>query len=259
MSERKIMTFNIRVPSDQDGENHARFRSERILSMLRREEPDVIGFQEVTDDVWDWLEQALLPDYCLLGCGRYADCRGEGTPIAFRRDRFRLHGMERFWLSDTPRIPGSRYEGSDQSHCPRMAVSLLLQERETGAFVTVVNTHTDHRGEQSRILAMRQLLEYLRSKQGHRILMGDLNALPDSEEICTFRQGSAPLGIQDVSADSGVTFHGFGHAEHPAKIDYLFTDLPAVECHAVSEHPTDGLYYSDHYAIVATLRFSDLG
>lgn len=252
MAEFRVMTFNLRIPSERDGINEMQNRTGRILEVLREEAPDLIGFQEASGWVWDWLEGALAPDYCFLGCGRDADRGGEGTPVAFRRDRFRLYGLEHFWLSDTPELPGSRYADSDQSGCPRMATSVLLRERESGAFLTMVNAHTDHRGELARRLAMRQLADYLCAKPHNRILTGDLNAFPESVEVQSFLADTADQGIRDVSAASGSTFHGFSEAPK-GKIDYIMTDLPPRSCRAVKDHPVGGVYYSDHFAVVADL------
>ena len=254
MSDLRVMSFNIRVPSARDGNNGMENRRERVLAVLRRESPDLIGFQEVTGWVWDWLETALGDEYCLLGCGREAGRTGEGTPIAFRKDRFRLLGMECFWLSDTPQVAGSRYAQSDQSDCPRMAVRLLLRERKSDGLLTVINTHTDHRGQTARLLELRQLADALRAGEGGRLLLGDLNAVPDSREIRGFLEQTSDLGMRDVSADSGVTFHGYGKWEESRKIDYVFTNLASDGCRALAEKPQDGLFYSDHFALTANLR-----
>ena len=137
-----------------------------------------------------------------------------------------------------------------------MAVRLLLQERRTGALLTVINTHTDHRGQNARRLELRQLAGALRAGEGGRLLLGDLNALPDSEELREFLEQVSDLGMRDVSADSGVTFHGYGKWEESRKIDYIFTDLASDGCRALAEKPQDGLFYSDHFALSASLKLT---
>lgn len=254
MADLRVMSFNIRVPSSRDGVNSIENRRARVSDLLHRAAPDLIGFQEVRDPIWDWLCETLGDDYCLLGCGREAGRTGEGTPIAFRKRRFRLIDAECFWLSDTPDVAGSRYAESDQSECPRMAVRLLLRERETKGLLTVVNTHTDHLGQNARLLELRQLAGTLRKSEGGRLLLGDLNALPDAPELREFLERTADLGIRDVSADSGVTFHGYGKWETSRKIDYILTDLVSHGCRALAEKPQDGLFYSDHFALLADLE-----
>jgi uncharacterized protein YbaP (TraB family) len=47
----KVMTFNMRMATRADGNNSFWDRKEKILKMLAAEAPDVIGFQEITDEM----------------------------------------------------------------------------------------------------------------------------------------------------------------------------------------------------------------
>ena len=253
----KVMSFNLRVATPRDGINCMENRAPRVREVLRQQAPDLIGFQEACGWVWNWLEETLSEDYQVVGCGRNADYGGEGTPMAFRKSRFQMLGMDCFWLSDTPRVPGSRYMDSDQSKFPRMAISLLLKDRESGELITFVNTHTDHEGANARALELCQLSTYLEKCPGHKILTGDMNALPDSEEISGFLERVKPQNIKDSTAAVEGSFHGYGCANPYKKIDYIFTDLPAAESCAVPDTPVDGVYYSDHLAVCSVLQLND--
>lgn len=257
MNTVKVMSFNLRTATPEDGINCMENRAPRVQEVLRREAPDLIGFQEAYDWVWSWLDETLAGDYQVIGCGRNADCSGEGVPVAFRKSRFQMLGADCFWLSDTPHIPGSRYEHSDQSKCPRMAVSLLLRDRESGAMITFVNTHTDHVGATVRKLELRQVSEYLAERPGYKIVTGDMNAKPDSEEIACFSECVKPMNITDCTSLVGGTFHGYGHENPYWKIDYIFSDLPAAKSCAVPDTPVNGVYYSDHLAVCSVLQLND--
>mgnify|MGYP000081460647 CR=1 FL=1 len=65
-----------------------------------------------------WLKENLN-EYYVIGCGRGANLRDEQMSIAYRRDRINLISMKTWWLSQTPDVPGSRYE--EQSSCPHTA------------------------------------------------------------------------------------------------------------------------------------------
>ena len=104
----KVMTFNLRVDSPCDGINQFFSRTPRILKAIRDEAPDLIGFQEARDGTRAWLRDNLT-DYVVVGCGRYADYRGESAPLAFRKDKFEMVSMETFWLSSTPKVPASSF------------------------------------------------------------------------------------------------------------------------------------------------------
>ena len=142
----KAVTFNIRCDYGQDDENCFDNRKPLILKKIEREEPDILCFQEVLPHVALWLRENLK-EYCVIGCGRGEALDDEQMTVAFRKDRCNLIEMRTFWLSDTPGVPGSRYE--QQSICPRTATEALLQEYATGRVFRVVNTHLDHVGAEA--------------------------------------------------------------------------------------------------------------
>ena len=253
MAKLKVMTFNLRIEASIDGINHLDNRKGRILETVNNEKPDLIGFQEARDATRAWLRDTLT-DYVVVGCGRLKDYRGESAPLAFRKDKFEMVSMDSFWLSSTPKIPESRYEGSDQSNCPRIATAVILKPLESDSLLLFVNTHTDHEGSVSRILASAQLVEYMSNKDLPCILTGDLNATPDTTEI-KMLSANKKFPLTDATAKVGGTFHGFGRYtdENAEKIDYVFTNLETDvnRSYAVEDKHEGGIYISDHYPVVA--------
>ena len=144
----KVVTFNIRCDYGQDGLNEFANRKELILRKINQEKPDIIGFQEV------------LPH---VGCGRGANLRDEQMSIAYRRDRINLISMETWWLSQTPDVPGSRYE--EQSSCPRTATEAVFEDIKNDKVFRFINTHLDHIGAQAREKGLTQIINQL--KQEH--------------------------------------------------------------------------------------------
>lgn len=248
----KVMSFNLRVPAADDGINYFDNRKERILEVLRREKPDLIGFQEVRIEGKEWLWKELCDEYIILGCGRNENCGREYVPVAIRREPFELVKMETFWLSDTPDVPGSRYENLDQSMCVRIATTVSLYHKESKKMIRFANTHTDHAGKEARKKELTQILEYLDACPGYKIITGDMNAGPDSEEIQAFLKGASKYNVKDCTADLGDTFHGFG--KYGGKIDYIFSDMNVLESHVIPDIPVNGVYYSDHRAVCADLE-----
>ena len=78
----KIATFNVRTDIPVDGENRWQFRKGLILDKLTAEQPDVIGFQETTPVMADFIKK-YMPAYWFVGCGRNADYLGENNMIGF--------------------------------------------------------------------------------------------------------------------------------------------------------------------------------
>jgi len=249
----KVFTFNLRVRTENDGINCFDFRKGRVLEAITDHMPDLIGFQECTAGMRDWLRDALADDYTVLGCGREADLSGESAAVAFRKDAFSLVSMDTFWLSATPDVPGSRY-GEDQSPCPRTATALLLRHRDGAAPFLFINTHLDHMGSIARLLGSVQILQYVSAKKYPVILTGDFNATPDAREIRVIT-GNEVLGIADATALLGGTFHDYGRipVAERVKIDYVFSNLPAdpAEAFVLPDEPVEGVYISDHYPVCA--------
>lgn len=250
----KVMSFNLRIATVNDGVNYFFNRAGRVLEAISAEAPDLIGFQEANDEMREFLRKSL-PGYTVLGSGRKAGYSGEGTPLAFRSDRFELISFDTKWLSDTPEVPESRFAESDQSKYPRIYVHARLRCIRSGRIVNFINTHTDHTGVQARYLETRQLMELVRSfKDSGVVITGDFNATPETPEIRLLVSDPA-LGISDAAEGAGPTFHNFGRrtGENMLKIDYVFTDLPCAEAHVVEDTPVEGVYISDHCPVVADL------
>ena len=249
----KIMTFNIRCKNGGDGINCFNNREPKVLRAINDEQPDLIGFQEVTDYQREFLRKNLSDKYIVLGCGRGANFYGESVCIAMKRDVFELVSFDTFWLSDTPDVPGSRYENSDQSNCPRFTVHAELISKELAAPIHFFNTHLDHKGEEARLLGMRAIIDKLSSLSGKYILTGDFNAGPLSPEIAEIKSSQA-IECTDATESITHTFHGFGQFESDRKIDYIFTNATSLGSHIVTQPSDDGIYISDHHPVCATLE-----
>lgn len=247
----KIITFNLRYDNEWDGINSFTNRRERIVRTINELQPEVIGFQEALPAMAEYLRENLH-GYYIVGVERDADYGGEAVIVAYRYDRVNLHMMQNFWLSETPDVPGSRY--TEQSTCPRTCTVVNLYSYEAKRLFRVINTHLDHEGTAARELGLGQILDYIdtqnRIKYIPTILMGDFNALPDSEELEQINKRS---DIYEGSATVNLTFHGFGPEEDLKKIDYIYLskDINLIRAGVVTA--ADG-YLTDHYPVYADIE-----
>lgn len=218
--------------------------------------PDVACFQEMLPHMALWLSE-VLKDYQLVGCGREKDLTGEQMTVAFRRERYEMVSMDTYWLSNTPYLPGSRYE--EQSNYPRTATQLLLKEKDTNVVYLIVNTHLDHKSSKARLLGMECVLDKIRQKQiqwkaiGNLpvILCGDMNAHPESPEIGSMNHSGI---VCDVTEEISGTYHNFGKMDKPVKIDYIaVSENIRLEKLELWKDQKDGVFLSDHYPICATV------
>ena len=256
----KFVTFNIRTEAACDGVNRFFFRRGFILDKIEKEQPDVIGFQEMKHDMNAYMRPHLASlGYTLVGGGRGSDWQGEHNPVAFRTDAYELLALDTSWLSDTPFVPGSRYE--KQSSCPRIITHLTLRPTGEGEPFHVYNTHLDHERAEARVRGAKRVMEKIASDADAWpfpvVLCGDFNAYPDAEETQVFR--SHPFGLTELTRGIGTTWHNWGRGSDP-QIDYIFVKG------FVSREPArkwtdelNGVYLSDHYPISVEIEREDGG
>ncbi|MBE6674700.1 MAG: endonuclease/exonuclease/phosphatase family protein [Ruminococcaceae bacterium] len=250
----KIMSFNLRFDGPWDGINAFSNRIPRVLETIEKESPDIIGFQEVTDSMRKTMREGLK-GYTTIGCGRDRNYHGEAMLIGFKTELFELISVENVWLSETPKVPGTKY-GLDHSGCPRMYTSILLKHNNIEKPFRFINTHLDHEGAQARALEATQLCNDISKYEEKFVLTGDFNAEPTEPEIKLITEKLSHRGCVDCTRELGPTFHNFGRlpAEKQVKIDYIFTDGICKNAYRVEDIPINGQYYSDHNAVCAEIE-----
>jgi endonuclease/exonuclease/phosphatase family metal-dependent hydrolase len=262
----RAMTFNIRFNNPADGENRWAKRREFAAEVIRGQNCDFVGMQEVLpDQIADLL--AMMPEYEKLGISREADGRsGEASPIFYRRDRWMPDPAEQgtFWLSDTPEVPASITWGNAW---PRIVTWARFIERPTGRAIYVFNTHFDHISEVSRqkgaVLLARRITQ--RKHPDPVLLTGDLNCGESSAALkyLTGKTPDAPIKMLDTfraahpDARQVGTFHAFRGGVDHEKIDYVLA-LPYAVVHEaeIIRFSREGRYPSDHYPVMAEVGFA---
>jgi len=253
--ELKIITYNIRV------QIKAKFalRAPSVADMIRAEDPDVVCFQELADDMQHLL-MSFLPEYIFVGGFRDADRSGEGAVIAFKKDRFYLSDCRTHWMSHTPLVPGSRFD-CDQSPYPRVYTAVTLTEYDTFKTFRVYNTHFDHRGCDARLLEAEQILSAIAEDSAYVsypiIFTGDLNSTPNVPTIDMIKRVGGLIDVTSQIKQSFTNDHTpYDSSWQGDKIDYIFvsSEIASVSCTRVDGDDV-GTCGSDHYAIKAVLTF----
>ncbi|WP_174842501.1 endonuclease/exonuclease/phosphatase family protein [Steroidobacter cummioxidans] len=255
----RVMTFNVRFLTQNDGANNWDARRDLVAEMLRAEDPDVIGTQELFKRQGDDIVERL-PQFVWFGEGRGGGDGDEHMGVFYRKDRLRVLESGNFWLSDTPDIPGSRTWGNIY---PRMVTWARFERIADGATFTLYNTHLPYRDidEPARIRSaelIRARLEKLPLSE-RLILIGDFNTTSASRvhSILTDSLTDAWTATAQRTGPEG-TFHDFtGKPER--RIDWiLFRGLRANRVHTITMH-RDGRYPSDHFPVVAEFDFPTSG
>ena len=255
-----VMTFNMRYDNPEDGQNNWRFRRERVAGVIKAQEVDVLGTQELLSNQFNDLS-GLLTGYQGVGVGRLDGVEsGEYCAVFFRKDRFTLLDSGTFWLSETPEVVGSLgWDGA----CERIATWVVLRDRDGREFF-FIDTHLDHVGQVARDEGVSLLMKRIETLSGGRpvILTGDFNSEPGSAVVAHVQKDGVLRDAKAIAAQRSGTdwsFSDFGQipeAERPL-LDYIFVsgDIEAVR-YEVLPDTFDGGYVSDHAPVMAVVKIA---
>lgn len=255
-----VMTFNMRYDNPEDGENNWRFRRERVADVIKAQDVDVLGTQELLSNQFDDLS-GLLTGYQGVGVGRLDGAEsGEYCAVFFKKERFTLLDSGTFWLSETPEVVGSLgWDGA----CERIATWVVLRDRD-GRELFFIDTHLDHVGQVARDEGVSLLMKRIETLSGGRpvILTGDFNSEPESSVVAHVQKDGVLRDAKAIAAQRSGTdwsFSDFGRipeAERPL-LDYIFVsgDIEAVR-YEVLPDTFDGGYVSDHAPVMAVVKIA---
>lgn len=250
----RIMSFNIRLPVESDGVDYWETRKPLAARMLREQQPDVIGLQELVQAQADYLAREL-PQYAWFGRGRDAEGGGERMGVFYLKDRLKVVESGDFWLSDTPDVPGS----ITWNHLyPRMVTWALFERRSEGKRFYLFNTHLPYRAqdEAARVKGATAIAQRIATLPAGVpvVLTGDFNTTPDSEVHAVLARTLQDAWTTAPRVEgSDATFHGFtGAADR--RIDWIFVKGVAPESATSVTTRWQQRYPSDHFPVVVTLR-----
>jgi len=261
MDDLRVLSLNVRVDTDGDGDDAWPNRREHLVSLLRYHEPDVIGLQEPLAHQYEYVTDNL-EGYEWVGQSRQiTDGDGEYTPVGFRTDRFDGIDTGTFWLSETPDEAGS--VGWDARH-PRIATWVRLDDGGDRPLL-VCNTHLDHEGEQARRRGAGIIVDRLGDllDDDLPVVCGDLNSVAgspahdrlDGATVGDHRLASA-FRVADRHHGPGTTRTNFHDLLPDEKIDHVFvSDECRVAHHAIPTDRTEHRYPSDHLPVVVDVSW----
>lgn len=260
----KVMTYNLRLDTPDDGVNQWPKRTDKVVALITKYNPDIIGVQEALHhQLQDLLR--MLPDYSYCGVGRDdGKEKGEYSAILFRNSRFGLLDTKTNWLSETMDIPGSK---SWDAAITRVFTTARFFDRQTKKEFIMVNTHFDHIGKVARAASARIIKSYLTGAETGAnvnnssekteipvIVSGDFNSEPTEEPYLNMvdEKGSFVLYDSRPASSTAGTFCGFKVGGMPCKtIDFIFHTKQWVARNYQVITDNDGTYYpSDHLPVL---------
>ncbi|HMG92921.1 MAG TPA: endonuclease/exonuclease/phosphatase family protein, partial [Chryseolinea sp.] len=188
----KVMTYNIRLDTPVDSINQWPKRTQKVVDLIRKYDPDILGVQEaIHHQLMDLVKN--LPQYDYVGVGRDdGKTKGEYSAILYKKEKFSVLQQGTFWLSETPDVPGSK---SWDAAITRVASWAKLRDKKTGKDFLSINTHFDHIGKEAR----RNSAALLKKKTNELgkdlpvIITGDFNCMRSDPPYSTIMN---PEGIK---------------------------------------------------------------
>ena len=258
----KVMSFNIRYGTANDGENRWQNRRGALFELLRAEDADVIGLQEALDFQIQEIV-AAVPGYAVTGVGRDdGRAKGEFSAILFRTSRLTLSDAGTFWLSDTPEVVASKTWGNTIT---RICSWARFVDRDGRAFWHY-NVHLDHQSQPSRERGTELLARRIAARDDGgepAIVTGDFNVGESNPALVPLVGTAAAPGrfvdtfrvIQPAATEAG-TFTAFDPARTTGdKIDYVLVPRGTeVLGAAIIRTARSGRLPSDHFPVTARVR-----
>ena len=232
----KVMTFNIK--NTYKKEINGKIVSERIkeiFKIIEKENPDILGLQEVTEEVKKTIENTFL-NYYFIGRSRYNN--GNKTDeynLIMIKKKYEIKESATYSLGNNVNLIGSK---GFFDIFPRICtyVKIKYDNKEIGVY----NTHLDHLLSYNRKRQMQLIESFV--KDTPAIIMGDLNVDRNNKILKGF------LNKNYLDAANKLSIPTFGHKyiDHIlCSPEFIFTEV-YVNCY--------DNYPSDHYPIIVKTK-----
>ena len=250
----KVMSYNIRLGSANDGTNSWGLRYPAPAEMIEDQMPDIFGVQEALASQIRFIEDNFV-DYKSVGVGREDGKKdGEHMSIFWNKKTVSLLKWGTFWLSETPEKPSMGWDAA----CKRTATWALMKCKRTGKKFYYVNTHLDHKGVEAQKNGLKLIVDRIDdiNPEGYpMILTGDFNIAPDNPNLVELDSKMQSVRKVAEKTDNHDTFNGWGKGK--GVIDYIYASGFSAypEYQTVTKRYADRKFVSDHYPICAVLVF----
>ena len=252
----KVMSYNIRYGSADDGTNSWKYRWPATVEMLNDVKPDVFGVQEALDFQVEFISE-MVRDYKGYGVGREDGKHdGEHMAIFWNKKTIKMIKSGTFWLSETPEKPSMGWDAA----CYRTATWALMKDKKTGKKFYFVNTHLDHVGREAQKNGLKLIVDRIASinPEGYpMVLTGDFNVRPSNDCLVDLDKIMTSTRKIAKKTDNKGTFNGWRTDREGGVIDYIymsgFSSVPVYE--TIVKKYADKPFISDHYPIMSVLEF----
>ena len=255
--EIKVISYNVRYNNPNDGKDIWENRRSTIVNLIKNENPDFLGLQEVNHAQLLFLN-SNLSNYSFVGVGRDdGKTKGEYSPIFYNNNLFDLIKSDTFWLSSTPDKISVGWDASME----RICTYGLFKSKANDKVIWVFNTHFDHIGIEAREKSadlIISVINKLTEPEDYVVLTGDFNLLDDSKPIMNLQSNFNDTNKNLEKTDKSYgTFNNFKlNFVSKSRIDYVFEkNFKLINSRHIIVKTPEGRWASDHHPILAKLKF----
>lgn len=256
----RIVTYNIRREgSEKEAESLWQNRKQRVVDLIMRIHPDIIGMQEATKQQVTDLT-TLLPHLIAIGQGRGSSWGGHGTdeynPIFYDRNRFQLLNQGTFVVNKQKSILPfwNPFCYKQTGWLPRICTWAQFKDRATDKTFYIYNTHLDNDYDEAREFSAHVIRKHMDGKKPI-IVTGDFNMpfirfLPTIFSNFVHARDSAKeqVGPQETRT---------GWADDELKqIDHILIQKDTARVIRFEVIAEEKPYSSDHRLVFADVSFS---
>lgn len=254
----RLITYNIRFDTPDDGLNAWPYRKGRVAHMTRFYNVDLLCVQEALNhQLLDIMQ--LVDGYQLVGVGRDDGHKeGEFSAIVYRTKRFEVLSSGTFWLSETPDTPSLGWDAA----CKRVCTWAIFNDKFNRKRFAVFNTHFDHVGREARKKSAQLLLNRIELLAAGLpvVITGDLNMTPSDSSIALIASAYADTyhAARIEHYGPAGTWNGFDYNSMlDIRIDYCFADSNMFDVvrHAHIDDAFAQRFPSDHLPVFVELCF----
>jgi endonuclease/exonuclease/phosphatase family metal-dependent hydrolase len=258
----KVMTWNIRLDTPDDGKNQWQYRRDALGQEIQKQSPEILGVQEAMDNQMKDLRKRMK-GYRSIGVARDDGKKaGEYSAIFYNKKKLKPICCGTFWLSETPDVPGSR--GWDAA-CNRVVTWAEFEHKPSGSRFMMMNTHFDHMGDTARVESANLIIKQAAALAGKLpvIVTGDFNVTEKNRayRILTFPENEIVLSDTRKRANAEISgpdfsYTGWNPEETPTDlIDFIFAtwDIKVIS-NKIPSFDNTRTYLSDHLPVTAILQ-----
>lgn len=253
-----VMSYNIRLGSADDGENHWNIRKDKLKDLINYYEADFIGMQEAQKPQIEYLlENNSL--YGFLGKPRDEGENSEFSCIFYLKNKYKVLQQDTFWLSETPEKSTKSWDAA----YPRIVTYGLFENIKTKKKIWVLNTHFDHVGVVARQKSAEIILKKIKQLQGKQnlpvVLTGDFNSFKTDTWMQPLLNNLQEASCHSITKPYGgtATWNAFNFKEKPVdQIDFIFSSKnnTVIKKFRTITDFYDFKYPSDHLPIISRIE-----